>query len=134
MLKQIPGARGKRAILTTLGSRNARRLDLGRFPGNHFLAGITDPPLVADPDFLERWLTRMPGRLVELSCHPGHHDPTLIDRNGERLSELSMRRVREFALLNRPGFREMCTRAGFIIISPGALGELGPFRGMLQAA
>ena len=134
MLHRIPGARGKRAILTTLGRRDARRLHLGMFPGNHYLAGITDPPLVADPDFLKRWLTNMPGSMVELSCHPGHHDPTLIDRNGERLSELSGRRVREFNLLNHPGFREMCARAGFIIVSPRELGGRGQFKGVSQAA
>lgn len=134
MLGRIPGARRKRALLTTLGRRNARRLHLGGFPGNDFLAGITDPPLVADPDFLTRWLSSMPGHVVELSCHPGHHDTTLIDRNGERLSELWMRRVREFNLLNHPSFRETCARAGFILVSPTELEERRRVGGALRAA
>jgi len=134
MLGRIPGARCKRATLTALGRRNARRLLLGGFPGNDFLAGITNPALVADSDFLTRWLSMIPGRVVELSCHPGHHVTTLIDRNNEGQSERSARRPREFNLLNHPSFREVCARAGFILVSPTEFAEKSQVGDLLRAA
>src|SRR5262249_12174138 len=55
-LAAVPGARCKRLLLSTLGRLDARRLRRAGFPGNDCLAGVTDPPWVADPEFLTRWL------------------------------------------------------------------------------
>src|SRR5262249_54478210 len=70
MLVRIPGARLKRTFLSLLGRRHARRQDQYGFPGNDWLAGTTDPRWVEDARFFTRWLTRVPGRIVELACHP----------------------------------------------------------------
>src|SRR5208283_2792342 len=81
MLWQVPGARLKRAILSRFGQRLAARPEHAGFPGNHWLVGITDPAYVEDPIYLVRWLTRIPGQVVELACHPGYHDESLLGRD-----------------------------------------------------
>jgi predicted glycoside hydrolase/deacetylase ChbG (UPF0249 family) len=118
LLAQVPGARLKRGVLGLLGRRQARRQDRLGFPGNDWLAGITDPPCVEDPDFLVRWLTRLPGDVVELTCHPGHLDLSLVGRDGTETNGLLRRRVRERELLRAPGFRAACARAGFRLAAP----------------
>lgn len=115
LLRQVPGGRCKRAFLNSLGRRFARKQIQEGFPGNDWLAGITNPSCVNDPDFLVRWLTKVPGEVVELTCHPGHHDPTLVGRDcPER--ELQ-RRTREMQLLRLPSFKEACWRSGFTLVS-----------------
>src|SRR5439155_602010 len=61
LLASVPGARFKRAVLSGWGRGDARRLRRQGFPGNHWLAGVTDPPFVKDPAFFTRWLSRVPG-------------------------------------------------------------------------
>jgi predicted glycoside hydrolase/deacetylase ChbG (UPF0249 family) len=117
MLASIPGARIKRTVLTLLGRRLARRQERAGFPGNDWLAGITDPRWVADPAFFTRWLTRVPGEVVELACHPGHPDSTLIGRDGTPENGLLQRRLDEMHLLNQQTFGEACRRAGFTLVS-----------------
>ena len=133
MLGLVPGARGKRTLLTLLGRREARRCGRAGLPGNDWLAGITDPPWVADPDYLVRWLTRIPGRVVELTCHPGYLDTTLIGRDCTATDGLLLRRVRELHLLRQPGFRDACRRAGFTLVPASALPR-PPQRGRRHAA
>jgi predicted glycoside hydrolase/deacetylase ChbG (UPF0249 family) len=118
MLARIPGARVKRTVLTVLGRLEARCQARAGFPGNDWLAGITDPPAVRDPDFFVRWLTRVPGQNVELACHPGHPDPTLDGRDCRPGDGLAQRRVDELGLLLQPGFTDACRRAGFTLMSP----------------
>ena len=48
-------------VLTLLGRYESWRQEVDGFPGNDWLAGITDPPWVKAPDFFVRWLTRVPG-------------------------------------------------------------------------
>ena len=118
MLAVIPGARMKRILLSSLGKRNAsEQANLG-FPGNDRLVGITDPPCVKDPAFLKRWLSRVPGNVVELTCHPGRQDETLLGRDATQADGQMQRRVDEFTLLSDPGFREVCRQAHFTRISP----------------
>jgi hypothetical protein len=69
LLAQVHGARCKRAFLSLLGRGDAYHQVRNGFPGNEWLVGITDPPWVADPDFFVRWLLRVPGQVVELTCH-----------------------------------------------------------------
>ncbi len=122
-LVRVPGARAKRTFLSLLGRSQARRWQR-TFPGNDWLAGITDPPWVADPDFLVRWLTRIPGAVVELTCHPGYLDTTLIGRDCQRDDSQMQRRFRELHLLRQASFREACARAGFALVAPSVLTTL----------
>jgi predicted glycoside hydrolase/deacetylase ChbG (UPF0249 family) len=117
MLLRIPGARRKRLVLSLLGRRNARRQNRDGFPGNDWLAGITDPTWVADPEFFVRWLRQLPGRVVELTCHPGLLDPILIGRDCTASDGMVQRRFREWHLLQRPSFADACRKAGFVLVS-----------------
>jgi predicted glycoside hydrolase/deacetylase ChbG (UPF0249 family) len=120
-LFRVPGARMKRAVLTVLGCTDAKRQAQEGFPGNDWLAGITDPPCVANKQFLVRWLTHMPGRVVELTCHPGHLDQTLVGRDCGPDDAQLHRRPLELALFKDPSFPEACRRAGFVLVAPGEL-------------
>lgn len=122
MLWRIPGARIKRAFLSRFGKPAARRQQAQGFPGNDWLAGITDPRWVKDPQFLVRWLGKISGDVVELACHPGHHDPTLIGRDCTADDGLLQRRVDELKLLSEPSFIEVCRAAGFERVPPAELG------------
>lgn len=121
MLARLPGARRKRAFLTWMGRRDARRQIRAGFPGNDWLAGVTDPPHVANPDFFAGWLARVPGEVVELTCHPGYPDHTLIGRDCTEHDGQLERRVREHGLLRQARFSEACRRAGFTLVSPSEL-------------
>jgi predicted glycoside hydrolase/deacetylase ChbG (UPF0249 family) len=121
MLLRIPGARSKRAFLSSLGWWTARRQRAAGFPGNDWLAGITDPPWVGDPHFLTRWLSQVPGRVVELACHPGHPDPTLAGRDDTPDGAQTQRRPREYHLLMHADFVDVCRRAGFTRVAPSEL-------------
>ena len=133
MLARIPGAKIKRTVLTVLGRRHARAQHRLGFPGPDWLAGITDPPWVADPEFFARWLTQVPGRVVELACHPGYLDLTLIGRDCEAGDGLLQRRTDELHLLQQPRFLEACRQAGFTRVAPSAL-LTGELRGLAHAA
>ena len=124
VIARVPGARFKRLSLSLLGRGGARRQQRGGFAGNQWLAGITDPPFVADPAFLKRWLTHVPGRVVELTCHPGYLDAKLIGRDCTPGDGQLQRRVHEFHLLRHSSFQEACRRAGFTLIAPRQLREI----------
>ena len=121
MLWQVRGARKKRAFLSYFGKITSRELAEHQVPGNDWIAGITDPPWVRRPDFFENWLRLIPGQTVELSCHPGHADATLLGRDCYPGDGLLQRRVDEFALLSRPEFFQAVEQAGFRSIAPGHL-------------
>jgi hypothetical protein len=87
------------------------------FVGNDWLAGVTNPPWVNDDRFLARWLRRVPGRVVELACHPGYHDETLVGRDCLQDDAQHRRRARELALLLDPSFDRACREAGFLRVS-----------------
>ena len=132
MLARVPGARVKRAVLNWQGRRLTRKQKRLGFPGADWLAGITDPPFVKDPEFFRRWLTRLPGRVIELTCHPGYHDPTLIGRDCQGDDQYLERRVDELHLLRQPSFAEACREAGFVPRTPASL--LEDNRGLYHAA
>lgn len=125
MLARIPGARLKRSVLSALGRRQVRRLGRAGFPGADWMAGTTDPKWVQDPDFFARWLTLIPGRVVELVCHPGHLDATLVGRDCHEGDGLQRRRVDEYRLLADPSFDQACRRAGFVRVRPSEWAERG---------
>lgn len=117
-LRSIRGAQVKRWALSTLGRWIARHPAWADFPGNDWLAGITDPPCVRREDFLVEWLTRMPGSVVELTCHPGDWDDTLLGRDAASNDGQQQRRVDEKRLLLDPSFRAACDINGFRLTRP----------------
>ena len=124
MLLGIPGARTKRMFLNTLGKPLARWQETHGFPGNDWLIGITDPPYLKDAEFFPRWLRKVPGEVVELICHPGRRDSTLLGRDFLVNNGLHERRQDEFRLMSRPEFLETCKHMGFDLISTGELSHL----------
>lgn len=123
-LRRVPGARPKRALLSHVGQRAARRQQLAGLPGNEYLLGITDPPFVRDPAFFARWLRHAPGQVVELTCHPGHLDATLDGRDGTFADGHLHRRPAELALLRDPAFGDAVGRAGFTPVAAADLVQL----------
>jgi len=121
LLVRIRGSRLKRAFLSFQGRRDVRLQRALGFPGNDTLAGITDPPYVADPNFLVRWLSLVRGEIVELACHPGYHDETLIGRDCTASDGRLERRIRELHLLFHPSYLAACQQAGFTLIAPSQL-------------
>jgi hypothetical protein len=121
----VPGARCKRALLSLLGRRSARRQRALGFPGNEWLVGITDPAAPAEPTFFARWLSHVPSATVELACHPGYWDGTLLGRDGTLADGLLRRRVQELKLLEGPQFLQACERAGFVLAAPAELVKPG---------
>jgi predicted glycoside hydrolase/deacetylase ChbG (UPF0249 family) len=117
-LATIPGARAKRLFLSTLGRRDARLQARAGFPGNDFLAGVTNPSCVADPHFLSRWVERTRGNVIELTCHPGHLDKTLIGRDCTPYDGQLERRPQELELLRSAIFDDACRRAGLVLTAP----------------
>jgi chitin disaccharide deacetylase len=126
LLVSIPGARIKRTWLNLLGRRMARRQEQREFPGNDWLAGVTDPKWVKDTDFFHRWLQAVPGEQVELMCHPGYQDPTLLGRDCRHGDGLLQRRVDELLLLKKPAFRQAWRQAGFTLATPSELCRTRP--------
>jgi predicted glycoside hydrolase/deacetylase ChbG (UPF0249 family) len=118
-LWHVPGAKIKRAVLTALGIKLARRQRT--LPGNDELVGITNPPFVADPKFWQQWLENSRARVVELTCHPGHTDLSLVGRDCTIADGQLERRVHEFHLLHDAGFLEICRRQGFSLVSASQL-------------
>jgi predicted glycoside hydrolase/deacetylase ChbG (UPF0249 family) len=94
------------------------------FPGNDWLAGITDPACVQHSDYLVHWLSRVPGKVVELACHPGYWDPTLIGRDCTGDDGRLQRRVDELHLMQQSSFRQVCRQAGFTLVAPSAIHSL----------
>jgi predicted glycoside hydrolase/deacetylase ChbG (UPF0249 family) len=118
----VPGARIKRILLSLTGRSSARLQQRLGFPGNDWLAGITDPPCVADVEFLVRWLRRLPGRVVELTCHPGYLDTTLLGRDASTTNGQMTRRPHELRLLRLASFRDTCRQAGFTLVPASQVG------------
>ncbi|CAN5593587.1 chitin disaccharide deacetylase [soil metagenome] len=111
-LLKVKGARIKRLVLSRFGKRVTKD-----FPGNDTLLGITDPPFVHDEQFFLRWLSHARGECLELTCHPGHLDATLVGRDGSLADGQLHRRAAEFARLSNPVFLECLKAQGFQIVS-----------------
>ena len=89
------------------------------------LAGITDPPHVADEQFFVRWLRAISVSSVELMCHPGYRDETLIGRDCLADDECIARRVHELNLLRAADFSAAALRAGLRLTAPAEMSDLG---------
>jgi chitin disaccharide deacetylase len=121
VIRRLPGARLKRTFLGWLGRRLSRYQEAHGFPGNDWLAGITEPDCVLDSEFFVRWLGSMPGNVVELMCHPGRLDPSLVGRDCTDCDGLMQQRVNELRWLRNASFLDAATEAGFRLISPAQL-------------
>lgn len=120
LISRVPGARLKRSFLNVLGRREARLQAHDGFSGNDWLAGVTDPGCVDDPQFLVRWLDQLPGNVGELTCHPGYRDTTLIGRDCTLTDGQLERRVDEMARLREVSYSDICRNAGWTLVSPSA--------------
>ena len=118
LLARVPGARVKRLVLGRLGRRQARELGRAGFPGCDWLIGITDPPCTTDDRFWTRWIRRANGNSVELGCHPGYTDETLLVRDVPGKKYDLARRVNELDMMLRDDFLDAVSAAGFRIASP----------------
>jgi predicted glycoside hydrolase/deacetylase ChbG (UPF0249 family) len=116
-LAGVGGARVKRLVLTRFGRQAVRRQRLALLPGNDRLLGITDPPIVHDPRFFARWLAAARGRFVELTCHPGYLDESLVGRDGSPVDGQLHRREAELKRLREPAFDTAVAAAGFTLVS-----------------
>ena len=125
---RVPGARVKRLALSRFGRRAAAKQKAAGMPGADWLLGVTDPPFVSDPRFFARWLAAAPGRVVELTCHPGYLDATLAGRDGSLTDGQLHRRQREYELLRDPAFHEAVAAAGFTLTDSAGLCERGQTR------
>lgn len=121
-LTGLPGGRIKRGVLTLMGWSLANLLRRRGFPGNESLVGITDASSVDDSFFFVRCLRQARGRQVELVCHPGRDDPTLIGRDDTPALPRA-RRLWEWQQLRHPRFRAAVHRNGFTIVPPTAWNE-----------
>jgi len=117
----LSGARVKRIVLNWYGRRQSNLQEAQGFPGNDWLAGLTNPAAVESPDFFVNWLTAVPGQIVELMCHPGQYDETLVDRDCTADDGLLQQRVNELHLLQAPSFLEAVELAGFRLTTPSEL-------------
>jgi predicted glycoside hydrolase/deacetylase ChbG (UPF0249 family) len=121
VLFSVPGARLKRLFLTWHGRRCGKALAVANLPTNDALAGISTPNSVLDPNYLVRWIRRVSGEVVELTCHPGHRDETLVGRDCTADDGRVEARVEEFKHLSAPSFAEACSQAGLAITKPAEI-------------
>lgn len=99
---RVPGARVKRALLNRVGRWAARRQTEWGWPGTAWTVGVTDPPYVHDEQFFTRWIAHATGASVELTCHPGYLDVSLVGRDGTLSDGQLHRRQAEFDRLSDP--------------------------------
>ena len=76
------------------------------------MAGITDPPNVAIKQFFIRWLQASRASSVELMCHPGYRDETLIGTIVLPMMS-ALHAAHEINLLRAADFSTAALRAGF---------------------
>lgn len=131
-LRKVPGIRLKRLLLSHWGAKAARLQQDAGYPGADWLVGITDPPYVEAADFFPRWVTAAPGDVVELCCHPGHDDVTLLGRDATPTNGQRDRRVHEWYRLQGANFWEATVQAG-MELSP-AQSQLRGVAGLRRAA
>jgi hypothetical protein len=117
----LPGARLKRIFLSCLGRHMTRIQEAHGFPGNDWLAGLSNPRMAEDPRFFIRRLLMMPGQVVELMCHPGQYDATLVGRDCTASDGLLQQRVNELRWLQERAFVEAVKEAGFRLTTASEL-------------
>jgi predicted glycoside hydrolase/deacetylase ChbG (UPF0249 family) len=116
LLLTIPGARIKRSVLNFWGRRMCRKASQAGLFGSDWLVGITDPPITVDPEFYNRWLRKVGGRTVEVGCHPGYSDETLLVRDVPGHPHDLSRRDNERLMLLDPNLPGLLRDAGFLLV------------------
>jgi predicted glycoside hydrolase/deacetylase ChbG (UPF0249 family) len=113
-LANMSGERLKRTFLSLMGHRAARRASARNLPGCDWLVGISNRPHL---DFLSNCLSRLGDTgSVEIYCHPGYRDDSLIGRDGDAAS--CHRRPHELAFLRSPVFDDAIQKSGMRPIRP----------------
>jgi predicted glycoside hydrolase/deacetylase ChbG (UPF0249 family) len=112
-LVNVPGARCKRALLSGFGGHAAARQP---FPSAIQLLGITHPRHVQQSGFFQKWLRSAREEIVELTCHPGFLDATLVGRDGTWTDGQIHRRVHEYEQLHQTEFLQAVHDEGFTLI------------------
>lgn len=115
----------KRRFLSHYGKKQARYLDQAGYPGAHYLAGIANPESLQDSLFFQRCIQETPGDTVELMCHPGHHDLTLVGRDVSRPGPGLDRRPLEWTMLQDRHFLDTVRALGMEITRPSWIGRTG---------
>lgn len=118
LLLQVPGGRLKRAFLTWHGKRAFVGQAGAGLPANNTLAGISTPTSVCAPNYLKRWIQLIEGDVVELTCHPGYLDQTLVGRDCSASDGRLQARVEELQHLASDRFSKACREAALRLISP----------------
>jgi predicted glycoside hydrolase/deacetylase ChbG (UPF0249 family) len=108
-------------FLSWHGWRSGNALEAAQMPTNDTLAGISTPKSVLDPAYLARWIGRVRGEVVELTCHPGHRDETLIGRDCTVDDGRVEARVEEFKHLSSAVFAQAYSDAGLVIANPSTI-------------
>jgi chitin disaccharide deacetylase len=121
VLLRVPGGRLKRLVLSWHGWRFGNALEAANLPTNDTLAGISTPKSVLDPAYLTRWLGLVSGEIVELTCHPGYRDETLIGRDCTAEDGRVQARFEEFKHLSSAAFADANRTAGLEITSLSAI-------------
>jgi predicted glycoside hydrolase/deacetylase ChbG (UPF0249 family) len=122
-IRRIPGCRGKRLFLNQLGTSAAGLAQRHLLPGNDWLLGLNGTHCLARPDCLRS----VPGQVVELMCHPGLLDPSLLGRDAVCVPALE-KRAQEMSCLADPRFLQACRLAGFTLVTPRAILPVRPER------
>lgn len=123
-LWSVPGIRFKRWLLSSIGHQSAIEQSNAGYPGAEWLLGITDPHFVEANNFFACWLDVTPGEVVELMCHPGHDDVTLLGRDATPTNGQRERRVHEWYRLVSEGYQQALHANGFEMVSAGELVQL----------
>jgi predicted glycoside hydrolase/deacetylase ChbG (UPF0249 family) len=116
----VAGARLKRLWL----ARQGRRAVDHRFPGAGELLGITNPACVHRAGFFDRWLRLSQCPVVELTCHPGFYDVSLVGRDAKLGDRQLERRPAEWEQLHAEPFREAVHNAGFELVTADAVCQM----------
>ena len=120
-LFERPGARLKRLALSLLGSHLAARSARAGFPGCDYLAGLHSGTQPVEDDFFAHSLACTRGRCVELMCHPGYYDATLLARDEGATQVQAARREPELRLLRSDSFTIACRDLGLELLPPSGL-------------
>ena len=113
-----PEACLKRLALSLLGRRLAARSAQAGFPGCDCLAGVHSSSRPFGDEFFVSHLACTRGRRVELMCHPGYYDETLLGRDEGAGPAQATRREEELRLLRSDAFLSACRDLGFELDSP----------------
>jgi hypothetical protein len=95
----------------------AGRQQRADFPGNDSLLGIGSPSRAVGQTDPSTWLKCVTGSVVEMTCHPGLEDRTLLGRDARDFSDLQ-RRVQEWQGLRSCALWDACRLAGFRLAAP----------------